>query len=168
MPAAEARIAGREINDNKDGSKHFVTEDFKRRLDVAYAEWDKSGGRTPRLFFELMDEAIEFRSLLEGGFPADGLAGPFNGKPAVLAYYAGIAESWELLSCRTERLLAEGDTVVWIGRVSWRQRRTLRVMETPKVDVWTVWNGRAIRYLEMFDSFAYARAIGMVDPPAED
>lgn len=145
-----------------------MTEDFKQRLETAYAEWDRSGGKTPQLFFELMDEAIEFHSILESEFPHDPLAGPFNGKSAVLGYYAGIAESWELLASKTDRVLAQGDTVVWTGRVRWRQLRTLRVMETPKVDVWTVWNGKAIRYLEVFDSCSYARAIGALDPPAAE
>lgn len=145
-----------------------MTDEFKRRLEVAYAEWDKSAGRTPQLFFDMMDEAIELHSVLESQFPTDPLAGPFLGKPAVLAYYAGIAESWELLDCRTDRIVGEGDTVVWTGHVRWRQRQTLRLFDTPKVDVWTVWNGKAIRYLEMFDSCAYARAVGLIDPPAED
>lgn len=144
-----------------------MSEDFRTRLETAYAEWDRSRGRTPQLFFELMDEAIEFHSVLESEFPADPLSGPFSGKPAVIGYYAGIAESWQALACKTERIVGQGDTFVWIGRVQWRQLRTLRVFDTPKVDVWTVWNGKAIRYLEMFDSSAYARAIGQPGPPPE-
>ena len=143
-----------------------MIEDFKRRLEAAYAEWDRSGGRTPQLFFELMDEAIEFHSILEREFPGEPLSGPFIGKSAVLAYFTAIAESWELLSARTDRVVADGDTVVHIGRARWRNRQTLRLLDSPKVDVWTVWNGKAIRYLEMFDGCAYARAIGVIDPPA--
>ena len=142
-----------------------MTDDFKRRLETAYSQWNDSCGRTPQLFFDLMDEAIEFHSILEREFPGDPLSGPFIGKPSVLGYFTAIAESWELLSAVTERLVVEGDTVVRIGRMSWRHRRTLRLLESPKLDVWTVWNGKAIRYLEMFDSCAYARAVGMLDPP---
>jgi ketosteroid isomerase-like protein len=142
-----------------------VNDDFKGRLESAYRDWDASGGRTPQAFFDLMDEAIEFHSVLESEFPGDPLSGPFIGKSAVLGYYAGIAEGWELLSCRTDQLVAEGDTVVWIGHVCWRQRRTLRMLDSAKIDVWSVWNGKAIRYLEMFDSCAYARAVGVIDPP---
>lgn len=146
-----------------------MNDDFRGRLEAAYRGWDSSGGKTPQLFFELMDEAIEFHSILESEFPTDPLGGPFIGKPAVLAYYTGIAEGWELISSKTERIVGEGDTIVWIGHVRWRQRRTLRLLDSPKVDVWSVWNGKAIRYLEMFDSCGYARAIGAIDPPpAED
>lgn len=107
-----------------------------------------------------MDEAIEFHSVLEREFPHDPLSGPFSGRSAVIGYWTAIAESWELLSSKTEAIVGEGDRVVWIGRVKWRHRRTLREMVTPKVDIWTVWQGRAIRYLEIFDSFSYAKVSG--------
>jgi ketosteroid isomerase-like protein len=142
-----------------------VNTDFRQRLEAAYDAWGASGGTTPARFFELMDDSIEFHSILERAFPSDRLSGPFNGKSAVIGYWAAIAESWELVSSRTEAIVGEGDRVVWIGRVRWRHRRTLREMATPKVDIWTVWQGRAIRYLEMFDSASYARAVGLTDPP---
>ena len=144
-----------------------VQEDFKARLGVAYDDWSASGGTTPARFFDLMDEAIEFHSNLEREFPTDPLSGPFLGKAAVIRYWAAIAESWEMISSRTETIVGDGDRLVWIGRVRWRHRRTLRELETPKVDVWTLWKGRAIRYFEMIDSLSYARAIGAVDPVAE-
>ncbi|MGX7951006.1 nuclear transport factor 2 family protein [Tsuneonella sp. HG249] len=142
-----------------------MNTDFRQRLEAAYDAWGASGGTTPAAFFELMDDGIEFHSVLEREFPADRLSGPFYGKGAVIGYWAAIAESWELLTTRTEAVLADGDRVVWVGRVRWRHRRTLREMSTPKVDVWTVWKGRAIRYLEMFDSASYARVAGLTDPP---
>ena len=142
-----------------------VNTQFRQRLAAAYDAWGASCGTTPAAFFELMDEGIEFHSILERAFPCDRLSGPFNGKAAVIGYWAAIAESWELVSSRTEAILGEEDRVVWIGRVRWRHRRTLREMTTPKVDIWTVWQGRAIRYFEMFDSASYARAIGLTDPP---
>lgn len=142
-----------------------MSNDFRQRLAAAYDAWGASAGTTPAAFFELMDEGIEFHSILEREFPADRLSGPFNGKAAVIGYWTAIAESWELVSTRTDAIVGEGDRVVWIGRVRWRHRRTLREMATPKVDIWTVWKGRAIRYLEMFDSASYARAVGLSDPP---
>jgi ketosteroid isomerase-like protein len=138
-----------------------VQEDFRRRLAAAYDDWAASGGKTPAAFFDLMDQAIEFHSVLEREFPCDPLSGPFIGKSAVIGYWTAIAESWEMLAGRTEAIVAEGDRIVWIGRVHWRHRRTLRELETPKIDVWTVWQGRAIRYFEMIDSAAYAHVTGV-------
>ena len=143
-------------------------DEFRQRLTAAYDDWAASGGTTPARFFDLMDGGIEFHSVLEREFPCDPLSGPFNGKAAVIGYWTAIAESWEMVESRTEAIVGEGDRVVWIGRVRWRHRRTLRELETPKIDVWTVWQDRAIRFYEMIDSASYARAIGLLDPAGED
>ena len=137
-----------------------MTDTFRQRLAAAYDDWGSSSGTTPARFFDLMDEAIEFHSVLERGFPADPLSGPFLGRAAVIGYWTAIAESWEMLSSKTEAIVGEGDRVVWVGRVRWRHRLTLRELVSPKIDVWTVWQDRAIRYFEMFDSFAYANVSG--------
>lgn len=134
-------------------------EQFRQRLAAAYDQWGTSRGTTPASFFDLMDQAIEFHSVLERAFPLDAVSGPFCGKAAVIGYWTALAESWEMLSSKTDAIVAEDDKVVWIGRVHWRHRRTLRTLETPKIDVWTVWQGRAIRYYEMVDSAAYGRAV---------
>lgn len=141
---------------------------FRQRLAAAYDEWGVSKGTTPASFFDLMDQAIEFHSVLSREFPADPVSGPFSGKAAVIGYWTALAESWEMLFSKTEAIVADGDKVVWVGRVHWRHRRTLRTLETPKIDVWTVWQDRAIRYYEMVDSAAYARAVGRLDPAPQE
>ena len=154
------------VQNIQDGS--IVQNEFRQRLAAAYEEWGASSGTTPARFFELMDQAIEFHSVLEREFPCDPVSGPFSGKAAVIGYWTAIAESWEMLESRTEALVGEGDRVLWIGRVRWRHRRTLRELQTPKIDVWTVWQDRAIRYYEMIDSAAYARATGRLDPAPQE
>lgn len=138
--------------------------EFRQRLEAAYESWGASHGTTPAAFYDLMDDAIQFHTVLEREFPADPLSGPFPGKAAVIGYWTAIAESWELVSNKTLAIVAEGDTVVWHGRVRWRHRRTLREFASPKVDIWTVWQDRAIRYFEMFDSAAYARVSDLAGP----
>jgi ketosteroid isomerase-like protein len=145
-----------------------VQEDFRRRLAAAYDDWSASGGKTPAGFFKLMDPAIEFHSVLEREFPCHPVSGPFIGKSAVIGYWTAIAESWEMLASKTETIVAESDRCVWIGRVHWRHRGTLRELATPKIDVWTVWQGRAIRYFEMIDSASYERTIGLPERAGEE
>ena len=142
-----------------------MSTDFRQRLEAAYDAWAASGGTTPAAFHDLLDDGIEFHSILERVFPCERLSGPFSGKAAVIAYWAALAESWQLISSRTDAIVEEGDRVVWIGRARWRNRRTLREMASPRVDVWTVWQGRAIRYFQMFDSASFAQAAGLIDPP---
>ena len=58
-------------------------------------------------------------------------------------------------------MVGDGDTVVWIGRCSWRNRHDGKTVDSPKVDIWTFRNGKAVRFFEMFDSLAFARATGL-------
>ena len=139
-------------------------EEFEARLTAAYQAWHASRGRAPEAFFALYDDAIELHSILEASL-MDAMRGPFVGKGAALAYFTAIAEAWEMIAASADAFVAQGDKIVVIGRATWRNLRTLRVVDGPKIDVWTVRDGRAVHYLEMFDSYGTARALGVVDPP---
>ena len=49
-----------------------------------------------------------------------------------------------------------------VGRCHWRHRASGREVDSPKVDIWHFEDGKATRFLEMFDSLAFARAVGAV------
>ena len=49
-----------------------------------------------------------------------------------------------------------------VGRCAWRNRASGAEVDTPKVDIWHFENGRATRFMEVFDSLAFARALGAV------
>ena len=139
-------------------------EDFEARLAAAYHAWHASRGRAPEHFFALYADDVELHSILEASL-MDEMRGPFVGKGAALAYFTAIAEAWEMIAARTDSIVARGDQVVVVGHATWRNLRTLRTVDGPKVDVWTVRDGLAVNYLEMFDSYGTARALGVVDPP---
>ena len=139
-------------------------EEFEARLAAAYQAWHVSRGRAPEGFFALYDERNALHSILQASL-MDEMRGPFIGKGAALAYFTAIAEAWEMIEGRTEAFIARDDKIVWVGRAAWRNLKTLRVVDGPKVDVWTVRDGLAVHFLEMFDSFGTARALGVVDPP---
>jgi ketosteroid isomerase-like protein len=138
--------------------------DFETRLRAAYDAWHESGGRTPERFFDLYADDIELHSILEASL-ADALSGAFVGKTQALVYYTAIAEAWEMIGGRTDDVVARADKVVWIGHSAWRNRRTLRTVSGPKIDVWTLRGDRAVHFLELFDSYGCARAAGLVDLP---
>ncbi len=139
-------------------------EEFEARLAAAYDAWHASRGRAPEAFFALYGEDIELHSILEASL-MDAMRGPFIGKSSALAYFTAIAEAWEMIEARTDSIVVRGDKAVVVGHATWRNLKTLRVVDGPKVDVWTVRDGLAVNYLEMFDSYGTARALGVVDPP---
>ena len=143
-----------------------VMDEFEARLAAAYQAWHASRGRAPQAFFALYAEDVELHSILEASLMSE-MRGPFVGKGAALAYFTAIAEAWEMIEGRADSFVARDDKVVVIGHSAWRNLRTLRVVDGPKVDVWTVRDGLAVHYLEMFDSYGTARALGVIDPPAQ-
>src|SRR3546814_14698184 len=119
-------------------------EDFERRLVAAYAAWHRSKGRAPEGFFALYAEGIELHSILEASLD-DRLPGPFIGKPAAIAYFATIAEQWEMIGARLDTVIARGETAVCVGYAEWRHLRTLRWIAGPQGGAWTTHAGLARR-----------------------
>ena len=37
-----------------------------------------------------------------------------------------------------------------------------KTIDSPKIDIWTFRNGKAVRFFEMFDSLAFARATSLI------
>jgi len=51
-----------------------------------------------------------------------------------------------------DEFIAQGDRVVVVGRVAWRNRQTGKTVDTPKVDVWRIRDGKAVDFVEFYDT----------------
>jgi L-arabinose isomerase len=129
-------------------------DEFEARLAAAYRAWHESRGRTPDRFFSLYADTIELQSILDASL-GDAMRGSFVGKPAAIAYFAAIAEQWEMVEARLDEVVARGEKVVCIGHATWRNLKTLRQVSGPKVDVWTVRDGLAVHGYGVGDLVAY-------------
>lgn len=131
------------------------------RVRAAYERWQDNLGRDPEPFFALMGEDFEMASVLD---PPDlhELAADHRGADRVRDYFAALDADWEMIDFPTEQVVEQGDTVVWIGRCTWRNRHTGSVVATPKVDIWTFRDGRAVRMFEIYDTLGFARGAGML------
>jgi hypothetical protein len=132
------------------------------RLRDAYALWSESGGARSDQWIALLADRIEMRSVLTPDLPDD-LAATRRTLSGALEYFQTVARDWEMIHFTVERFVDGGDDVVMVGRCSWRNRTTARIVDTPKVDVWRFEGGKAVRFLEMFDSLAFVRAIPFGD-----
>ena len=132
------------------------------RLGDAYALWSESQGMRSDQWMELLSDSIEMRSVLTPDLPDD-LAAHRRSLAGALEYFQTVARDWEMIHFTVDRFVDGGDDVVMVGRCSWRNRATGRVVDTPKVDVWRFEGGKAVSFLEMFDSFAFIRAIPFGD-----
>lgn len=131
------------------------------RIRAAYANWQETLGRDPEPFIALMDERFEMASVLDPPHLHE-LAANHRGLGRVRDYFAALGADWEMIDFPTEQVVEQGDTVVWIGRCTWRNRHTGIVVGTPKVDIWTFEGGKAVGMLELFDTLGFARGAGLL------
>jgi ketosteroid isomerase-like protein len=132
------------------------------RLRDAYGLWSESGGTRSDHWMELLGETIEMRSVLTPDLPDD-LAATRRTHSGALEYFQTVARDWEMIHFTVDRFIGDGDDVVMVGRCAWRNRATGRTVDTPKVDVWHFEQGKAVSFLEMFDSLGFVRAIPFGD-----
>ena len=67
-----------------------------------------------------------------------------------------------MISYDVERFIGDGDDIVMVGRCHWRRRDNGEEVNSPKVDIWHFENGKATSFFEIFDSLAFARAVGAI------
>lgn len=84
------------------------------------------------------------------GFP---YGGTYHGPQAVLeGVFMRLGGEWEGFSAVPAQLIAEGDTVVAIGTYAGRYRATGKSFEAPFVHVWTLVDGRIVRFQQHTDT----------------
>jgi uncharacterized protein len=130
-------------------------------LERVYARWSETKGHCADEVLELLDAQVEMRSVLSEEMPSE-IAGSHLSRERAADYFAAVPRDWEMLYFDVYQFIADGDDVVMIGRCAWRNRETGNEVDTPKVDIWHFENGRVTRFMEMFDSLAFARAVGAV------
>ena len=130
-------------------------------LERLYARWSETKGGASAEVLELLDDRVEMRSVLSPELPSE-LAGSHVTKEQAADYFAALARDWEMIYWDVYQFIADGDDVVMVGRCAWRNRATGAEVDTPKVDIWHFENGKATRFMELFDSLAFARALGAV------
>ncbi|HYJ82206.1 MAG TPA: nuclear transport factor 2 family protein [Allosphingosinicella sp.] len=133
-------------------------------LREAYRRWRDTKGGSADEILALFDDRVEMRSVLDPALPSE-LAGTHRDRREAAEYFEALARDWEMLDYVVDQFIADGeygDDVVMIGRCAWRHRATGAVVDSPKVDIWHFEFGKVTRFTELFDSLAFARAVGAV------
>ena len=130
-------------------------------LEQLYARWHETKGAAADEVLDLLHDEVEMRSVLTNDMPNE-LAGHRVSKAQAGEYFAALARDWEMIYFDAYQFIADEDDVVMIGRCAWRHRETGQEVDTPKIDIWHFENGKATRFFEMFDSLAFARAVGAI------
>jgi len=93
-------------------------------------------------------------------FPyADG--NPYRGAEAILGgVFARLASEWDGFHVEPEQFLDAGDTVVVTGRYAGTWRGTGIAINSQVAHFWTVADGKVVRFQQLVDTLAVARATG--------
>jgi uncharacterized protein len=124
-------------------------------LDVVQAAYAAFGSGNIPAILDLAVEDIEWT--FHG---AQGLAytGSFSGKTAVAKWFANVVQTEDIQAFEPREFLVGGDHVTVLG---WERTRALpqgRIFETDWVHVFTVRDGRVVRFWGMYDTQAAAAA----------
>jgi uncharacterized protein len=67
-------------------------------------------------------------------------------------YFAGLTASWEMIYYRIDEYIAQGDRVVALGHISFKNKNTGKILETPKADFHKFRNGKICEFFEFYDT----------------
>ena len=86
---------------------------------------------------------------------------PYLGAEAILGgVFARIASEWDGFHVEPEQFLDAGDTVIMTGRYHGTWRGTGRAMNPQVAHFWTLADGKVVRFQQLVDTLAVARATG--------
>ena len=89
---------------------------------------------------------------------------PYRGPEAILGgVFARLGADWEGFSVEPEQFLDAGDTVVMTGRYTGSHNATGKSMNPQVAHFWTLAGGKVVRFQQLVDTLAAARAMGHVD-----
>jgi len=122
-------------------------------LKSAYEMWDSNKEQAFAHWMALFADNVQFASLANGAPGMEFSCAGCN-KNDIQKYFERLAKDWEMISFETYQFIAEGDNVVMRGRCSWRNRKTKKVVETPKADFFVMKNGQIVNFFEFYDTAA--------------
>lgn len=125
------------------------------KLRAAYQLWSDTHGGSVQHWIGLMADDVRIRSGPDGA-PGMEFTKSRDGKADAERYFDGVAADWEMVHFTPEEFIAQGDRVVVLSQVAFRYRKTGKVAESPKADVFRFRDGKIVEFVEFFDT---ARAL---------
>lgn len=104
--------------------------------------------------FTLLDPSIEW--IESDGIPYGGV---FKGHEAVLkGVFEKIGAEWDNFTAHVDQFIDSGDVVVTLGTDSGIYQATGKQMSAPTASVWTLENGKVVKFRQYIDTLAVFNA----------
>ena len=120
-------------------------------LKQAYARWHDSKGGSVDHCMNLVADDVRFGSLPEGAPPV-AFTKRYSNREELRGYFQGLLSDWEMIHYTVDEFVAQGECVFMRGSTAWRNKRTGKSVDTPKVDFWRFRDGKAVEYYEYYDT----------------
>ena len=120
-------------------------------LKQAYVKWSQTKGASADDWAAIFADNFKFGSIAQGGHGAPYLKS-YQSRDQLKQYFGGLLQDWDMLDYTTDHFIAQDDRVVMIGHCSWRNKRTGKVVSTPKADSWRFADGKAVEFYEFYDT----------------
>jgi ketosteroid isomerase-like protein len=120
-------------------------------LKDAYGRWHDSKGGSVDHWMELVADNIQFGSLAQGA-PVMRFARDYDGRSTLRGYFEGLLADWEMIHYTVDEFVAQGDAVFMRGSTAWRNKKTGKAVDTPKIDFWRFRDGKAVEFYEYYDT----------------
>ena len=86
------------------------------------------------------------------------IGGRRQGVASVREFFAAVADDLDLLQFEPQEFIAQGERVVALGRYAWRVKATGREFSSDWAHVYTVRDGKIVRFHEYMDTAAEIKA----------
>jgi len=127
-------------------------------LKHAYRQWHETRGGSVNVWLDLMADDVRIHSLA-GGAPGAEFTRHVSSKEGFKQYFVGLLADWEMLHYTTATFVADGDHVAMRGSTAWRNKKTGRIIDTPKADFFTFRDGKIVEFHEFYDTAAMMAAL---------
>lgn len=130
----------------------MTSKDNLEALKNCYETWHASRGASTDVWFDLMDENIDFRSLAMARDPSVAFTAQRSSKAQVREFLDGLLGDWSMDYYTIDDYVVDGDRICAIGSTGWTNRKTGLSAETPKMDYVRFSNGKIVAYHEFYDT----------------
>jgi uncharacterized protein len=120
-------------------------------LKAAYKKWHETKAGSVEHWLGLMADDIQFRSLASGA-PKMEFTRTSTCKEEVKGYFSQLTSEWEMIHYTIDEYIAQGDRVVALGTCAFRNKRTGKVVDTPKADFHRFRDGKMCEFFEFYDT----------------
>ncbi len=128
-------------------------------LKRAYGVWIETKGDADAAWEPLIADDFQYRSLAAGRAGAEFTKPLSCKKDLFLDFFDELKKVWVMEDLRIDDYIADGDRVVAIGHMRWKNRESGALFDTPKADIWTFRDGKAVAFMEFMDTAQIIKAL---------